>query len=291
MSISQILLFNTFGLTRVITSRTGIDLGGVYVGLCKLRIFGYTFSLGLTRQFLCLISIDRWIISAKHAHIRKISSPKVVRWLIIGSVCFWALFSMHGLIGYQTTPTYFCGAPLGSFYASFYAIQITIASIIPFIVISIFSMLTLRNIRHHRRIRTINPNLLLSATANVSLPQTLNYRRREFQLIKISFLQVIFYVTLAMTSTIFPLYSYLTSTLPKSTDQLAIDAFIISSALILLYTYTASTFFIYTLASKAFQKEFLITCAIIFKHIKRVIFLNYPFISEKFMKNIINQYS
>ncbi|CAF1119306.1 unnamed protein product [Adineta ricciae] len=275
MSVAQIFLFNTFGLTRVIISRTGVDLAGMNVGLCKLRIFVYIFSLGLTRQFLCLISIDRWILSTQHARIRQFSSPRLATSLIIGSVCFWLMFSIHGLIGYETTSAHFCGAPLGSAYAQFYAIQITISSIVPFLIISVFTLLTLHNVRHYRRIQIIQPavNVVIStkkATTNRSLSMNVSHYRREFQLMKVSLLQVIFYVVFAMTSTIFPLYSYLTSTLPKSTDQLAIDAFIVSTALILLYTYTASTFFLYTWASKTFRKELLLTFVRLVRWMKRV---------------------
>ncbi|CAF0930478.1 unnamed protein product [Adineta ricciae] len=274
MSVAQIVLFNTFGLTRVIISRTGVDLAGMNVGLCKLRIFVYIYSLGLTRQFLCLISIDRWILSAQHARIRQFSSPRLVTSLIIGSVCFWLVFSIHGLIGYEITSAHFCGAPLGSAYAEFYAIQITISSIVPFLIISAFTLLTFRNVRHWRRVQIVQPsvnvaNLAKKAITNRSLSMNVSHYRREFQLMKISLLQVIFYVVFAMTSTIFPLYSYLTSTLPKSTDQLAIDAFIVSTALILLYTYTASTFFLYTWVSKTFRKELLLTLMTLVRWMKR----------------------
>ena len=237
MSIGQIFVLNTFGITRIITYIVGYDIAQTTLSLCKIRIFTYILSLGLMRQFLCLISLDRWIVSTKHERIRKLSSSIYIRWLIVGSVLFWLLFSIHGLIGYEITPRG-CGAPIGSTYAYFYALQITISSIIPFFVIALFSILTLYNIRSSARVHVSQA----SHSAITTVPTTqisVNYRRRERQLIKLSLLQVLAYVLLSMIATIAPLYSFLTSTLPKSTDQLAIDRFIVTSALILLYTYTA----------------------------------------------------
>lgn len=59
MSITQIILFNSLAITRIITFPTGYDHGRTIVILCKIRVYLYVFSLGLVRQFLCLISIDR----------------------------------------------------------------------------------------------------------------------------------------------------------------------------------------------------------------------------------------
>ena len=76
MSIAQIFLFNTFDLTRVIISRTDVDLAG-----------------------------------------------------------------------YETTAMHACVAPIDSIYAQFYAIQIAVSSIISFIIISVFTIVTVRHIQ------------------------------------------------------------------------------------------------------------------------------------------------
>jgi len=239
MSINQILLLNTFGITRIVTRIIGYDLGQSIAALCKIRMYIYILSLGLVRQFLCLISFDRWIVSARYEHIRKLSSSIYIRWLIVGSVLFWLLFSIHGIIGFDIAARG-CIAATGSTYAYFYALQTTISSIIPFIIIFIFSILTLNNIRGAARVHASHASQH-SHTESIppALPQSIHHRRRERQLIKLSLLQVLAYVLLSMTATIAPLYSFLTSTLPKSADQLAIDSFIVASAQFLLYTYTA----------------------------------------------------
>ncbi|UJR06740.1 hypothetical protein I4U23_011029 [Adineta vaga] len=240
MSIIQIVFFNSLALTRIITYLTNYDLGRIFVSLCKIRVYLYVFNLGLLRQFLCLITINRWMITSKYESIRKLNSPCFTRWSMCLSTLFWLIFSSHALVGYEITSTRGCTTPLDSIYALFYVIQITISSIIPFLILTLFSILTLYNIRdsyHHRRVQPIVQNN--SSLIIVLFTQNINRRRYENQLIKISFIQVIFYVLLSMTSTMYPLYSLLTSSQRKSSDQNAIDAFINNTGLLLLYTYSA----------------------------------------------------
>ena len=88
MSIAQIILFNAAAINRTIALLIGYDLSTTVNALCKMRIYFYLISLGILRQCLCLISIDRWIVTTKNARIRKLSSTHVIRWLIIGSTLF-----------------------------------------------------------------------------------------------------------------------------------------------------------------------------------------------------------
>jgi hypothetical protein len=123
MSISQIILFNVAAINRTIAVLTGYDLSTTVNGLCKIRIYFYLTSLGFMRQCLCLISIDRWIVTTKNVLIRKFSSSRVVRWLIIGSVLFWILYSIHTLIGYRVSPTRGCTNLVDPNYSLFYFME------------------------------------------------------------------------------------------------------------------------------------------------------------------------
>ncbi|UJR13138.1 hypothetical protein I4U23_000162 [Adineta vaga] len=269
MSIAQIIFFNSLAITRIIIYSTGYDLGRTISILCKIRNYPFVFGMGLMRQFLCLISIDRWIATTKNANIRRLSSPRTIRGLIIGSTLFWLLFSIHAPIGYQISQTRGCTNLSNPDYALFYAIQITVSAIVPFIIMVVFSILTLRNIRSPHFIQIAAQNTVPSVVVVVAkpVPQSIHRRRREMQLIKLSLLQVIFYVFLSMIGTINPLYSVLTNSQTKTSDQNAIDAFVNNTSLLLIYTYSAITFILYTLASKTFRKQFILTCYQVFKYI------------------------
>ncbi|CAF3831965.1 unnamed protein product [Rotaria sordida] len=274
VSIVQIILFNSLSLTKIITNISGYDLGQTVAILCKIRSYLFIFSLGLMRQFLCLISIDRWIISTDNARIRKFSSVFAVRWLMIGSSLFWILYSIHILIGFQTIPTRGCTHLANPSYALFYVIQFTISSIIPFIIMTMFSIFTLRNMRNHGRIRIASQNTVPSSTMQSNLPQNIRRRRYEIQLIKLSLLQVIFYVFFSTLGTYYLLYSVITNSSKKSSDQIAIDVFLNNIALLLIYTYSSLTFVLYTLASRTFRKEFLLTCSRMFKYLQNMFLID-----------------
>ena len=238
LSLSQIILFNSLPLTRIITTLVNYDLGQTIASLCKIRSYLFIFSLALTRQFLCLISIDRWIVTTRNTHIRSWSSIRIVRWLIICSTVFWLLFSIHILVGYQISPIRGCTQLVNSNYAFFFGIQFALSSIIPFFIMLIFSILTLYNVRNRRR-RVFDNTVSIPTETTVTIRSTVNHRRYEMQLIKLSLLQVLFYLFLSMLGTGFPLYSVLTSSYVKSPSQLAIDLFLNNLSLLLIYTYSA----------------------------------------------------
>jgi hypothetical protein len=74
----------------------------------------------------------------------------------------------------------------------------------------------------------------------MNLAQNMRRRRQyEIQLIKLSLLQVIFYVIFNMSLTIYPLYLTLTNSETKSSDQNAIEAFLNTTNVFLFYTYNA----------------------------------------------------
>lgn len=228
ISISQLIFFNSILLTRLITFSNGYDLGRTNNILCKLRNYIFTFALGLTRQFLCLISIDRWWASKQNALLRQFSSKRTIRCLIIISTLFWILYSIHILIGYYASPIHVCSLLLNPNYAYFHGIQIIVCALTPFIIMLVFSLLTAHSIRKgHRRIAQTNTSTGIS------------HRRYEIQLIKISLLQVFVYLILSVLPTAYPLYSVITSSQVRSVDQLAIDTLLNNLSLLSMYTYSA----------------------------------------------------
>jgi uncharacterized protein YqhQ len=103
----------------------------------------------------------------------------------------------------------------------------------------VFSILTLRNVRSSSRIQVVSQNTgnLTAVTSNS--PQHINRRRREMQLIKLSLIQVISYILLCTIATVYPLYMFITSSQKKSADRTAIESFLTTVGLLLLYTYSA----------------------------------------------------
>jgi hypothetical protein len=128
LSICHLILLDFHGLPRVIAITTGSDVTRRIPAFCKIRSYLFTLAIILSRHFICLISIDRWLISSSNAHLRRQSTTKLAYWLIIGSVTFWALFSIHALIGFDTA-IWGCSLSPGTDYALFFSLYSIITSL------------------------------------------------------------------------------------------------------------------------------------------------------------------
>ncbi|CAF1290545.1 unnamed protein product [Adineta steineri] len=155
LSLSHLILLDLVCLSRIIITSTGDNVFQYISSLCKFRAYGFELSFNLARYFLCLVSIDRWMITSSSARLRQQSSIRLSQWLIITGVIFWAIFSMHAPIGYQPTALD-CTAPLGSNYAFFVSIESIVISMGTMVIISVFSVLTVFNL-HSRVNRQIHP--------------------------------------------------------------------------------------------------------------------------------------
>lgn len=142
LSISQILFLLYNCLYRMITAgwNDGYDLAATIIALCKFRAYGFILYLALSRHFLCLISIDRWMKISHRVSIRQMSSLRYARWIILISVSFWMIFSLHGPIGYGITSNG-CTSMVGGSYQLLYTIHTIFIGVVPFSIMISFCFL------------------------------------------------------------------------------------------------------------------------------------------------------
>lgn len=243
LSLAHLLLLDTLCFSRILTTSTGNNVFQYIMSLCKLRTYFTEFSTLLSRYFLCLISIDRWMVTSSSARLRQQSSTRASRWLIIIGILFWAIFSSHAAIGFQTGPVE-CTPPAGSIYSMFYSIEAIIVAMVPMFIMIVFSCLTVFNVRS-RVIRQIQPTqVILSIHTETQQTNMSNASRQLFkyniQLVRLSILQVIFYFLLNTTWSINALYQLLIGVqgMMNINQQLTI-VFLGRLGLNLLFTYTA----------------------------------------------------
>jgi hypothetical protein len=251
LSLTHILLLNASCLLQIVIASTGYDITYDGVVLCKIVSYLFDLSFVLSRHFLCLIAIDRWMITSSSAWLRNQSSPKITRWLIIVSVAFWSIFTMQSAIGFTSTP-YGCIPPPGSTYLLFYSIYSIIVSLLPMLITSIFSILTLRNVRSsanrqiHPTQTTLASRLDPSTAARPVVHPPQQRFKRDFQLIRLSLFQIMVYLLLNSLWSVFPLYVFKVNTQGSALtfDQHNLMQFLHGIALNLLYTYMAVGLFI-----------------------------------------------
>ncbi len=240
VSIGHLLYLNLGCLTRVIWAWTQYDLSLISLPFCKTRIYFVLMGLTSSRYLLCLISIDRWMITSRNANIRQQSSSKVALRLIIGGVLFLIIINIFVSVGYTISPNLGCGPSTESVYFMFYTIYNTTLSLAPLITLVIFSILILINIRDTHQHQTAP---MTQTTANQEVTnQARRFRQKDIQYIKLALIQVAGYLLFNTLHGYDTLYAVITQNNIKTTDQRAIEGFLNGLDLNLHYTYTGVDF-------------------------------------------------
>lgn len=221
LSITHLIPLDSFCLSRIIITSTGNNIFQYITSLCKLRAYLTEVSVLLSRYFLCLISIDRWMITSSNAWLRQRSTPRLSCWLIILGILFWTIYSLHAPVGYQTNPIE-CTPPFGSAYELFVSIQSIIMSLTPLFLMCAFSILTILNIRSrlYREIHStqtkistaieLQPTGITRSITTTQVSQTpREHLKRNLHLVRLSLLQVLLYLFLNAMWSILPLYSFI----------------------------------------------------------------------------------
>ncbi|CAF1021538.1 unnamed protein product [Adineta ricciae] len=235
------LIVLCFGcLVRIIITFSGFDLTHSSLFFCKFRIYFLTLGIFLSRYYLCLISIDRWMIISLNAQIRLLSNPHRTQQIILITTPLWIIFYINTPIGFRQESNG-CVASSDGFYSTFYLISNICLTIIPIIIVMVFVTLILYRIIYKRAIdrrqQIVRPIEIVERNIiNHRFAQLSNKNR---QLIRINLIQVLSFIIFNCPNTIYTMYSYITQTYKKSIDRIAIDSFFVYLASYLLYTHCA----------------------------------------------------
>ncbi|CAF4146386.1 unnamed protein product [Rotaria magnacalcarata] len=176
-----------------------------------------------------------------------------------------ALFIVHILIEFQISNKR-CYASLNEIYVLFFNVYSMMIIIVPVIVMTLFSILIFVNARrsHRRAIPSfsVRSNVQLTfITHNEAIQQ------RDTQFIRLALIQVFTFVIFAIGYGIYNAYDFLTSSMKKSSERQATEAFISRIAVNFNYVTAATPFFSYTLTMNKFRKD----CIETFRRYYRII--------------------
>ncbi|CAF0834440.1 unnamed protein product [Adineta steineri] len=233
LSVAHLLMLNCPCLLRIVAAASNYNVFGRVNILCKLSTYLDVLSLVLSRNFLCLICINRWIITSPNAWLRKQSSLRTARWAVAITLSFWLVFNIHSAIGYNTVNDMVCSSARD--YIVFSSIFHIVTAIVSLIIMIVFSILTLINMRQVGR-RT-NP-LIFQTNRNQLERQS--KKKRELQFIRLSLVQVLLYVILTSLRTFMPIVVYYVSVVRNaSSNEREIMYLFFYWGTYLLYTYAA----------------------------------------------------
>lgn len=248
LSLIHLLILMTMCSQTALTPWTGYNISGSIVIFCKIRQYLFDLLTSLSRHLICLISIDRWMITSSNVWLRRQSSPRIARWIILISVIFWSLFNIHALIEFNIISN-ICTTSTASTYFFFYSIYTIIITVSPMIIMILFSLFTLRNLHRSRVVPITSVNsIIVNPMTNIH-PNLQGRRRRsqrDIHLIRLSVIQVVAFLIFNSIWTVFPLHLFITSSRGiRTLEERFLSGILSGFGLNLLYTYATVDFFVF----------------------------------------------
>ena len=95
LAISNLFYCGVILVHRLLADQYRIDPATISNDLCKFIVYVNHVGIFLAPNFIVLAAIDRWCASSASAHLRKFSSVKTARWMILFTIIFFALIFIN----------------------------------------------------------------------------------------------------------------------------------------------------------------------------------------------------
>ncbi|UJR17099.1 hypothetical protein I4U23_003996 [Adineta vaga] len=205
---------------------------------CKAQKYGIHILAVYLRYTIVFACIDRFFLTRTNARLRSLSSVKIAVILLIIMIIIGSLIAVHILI-YMDIRNGICG--MTGIYRLIYAIyQIVIVSIVPPLLMGIFSILTIHSL-HQRH----------------SAAQ-LRIKQRDQHMIRMVIAEVLINIITSIPYSASLFYGAFTYTLTnKSAERIEIESFITYITQLLVYSLSVIPFYLFIFTSKPFRKDFI----------------------------------
>ena len=230
-------VLTTFGINPQTTAQAAI--------YCKTRSFFTYSSLSVSIWFVIGACIDRWASSCTSVRIRSLSNIKIAKRFIVGIVIivylvyFQMFFCFDGKFASTTSNCYTVSA-LCELYNNF-ALFVTY-SVLPCLLILIFGLLTIRNVRQsHLRIHPMQNNQ--------------NKKKTPTQMTVMLLVQVICSIILSLPMSLQNIYTQMTESFDKSEQEQQLEDFLGTLFILISLMNSSLSFYIFTLTGQIFREE------------------------------------
>lgn len=119
------------------------------LSLCKWRQYALHAILMIDRILIVFACFDRFAVSSSRPSVRRWSNIRLARWSTIGIILFWFIICIHILV-YQDIQNGSCGM-FGTYSLIFSIYSIFIIGLIPPLLMIVFGILTMRNLKQVRK--------------------------------------------------------------------------------------------------------------------------------------------
>ncbi|CAF4578657.1 unnamed protein product, partial [Didymodactylos carnosus] len=245
----------TFGFfVRILEYGFNVRPDDQILSICKIRYYLSHTAYFQSTYFIVMACIDRCAACSINRKYRKYCNSIIACRIILIIILSGFLSHIQMLIWFETDDILNefnqhetrCYARKGTYRLIFDMFFLIFYSIGPTLLMSIFGIITMYNIRHLRR--QIKP---VFNSTNRRL-----VKRKDFQLILMMLIQILFVIILTFPFALEKFYSTLTENYIKSRLKLSWENLVKSIVILLLYINHSLSFYIYTLSGTSFRKEF-----------------------------------
>ncbi|CAF4364230.1 unnamed protein product [Rotaria sp. Silwood2] len=267
MAICNLLCLDV-AIIPIIYSLDHIDITIASLIGCQMQFYFRHVFFQMMRTYKVLSCIDRYTICSTNVRYRSFSQRKVAIYLIIGFALFWSLavifFAWARTIQNDSCDIY------NQIYSMIYTIYYMIfAGILPPLLMIIFSVLVMKTLGKLRsRVQPKSEDREYKQSTNI-------LRKRDRNLMKMIFIEVMFYVISTMPFSIYLIYKIITNFSTQNQERKQFESFI--SYIVqyfILYINTVLPFYIYVSTSSSFRTE-----------LKKVFNKFYTFIMRRQIRN------
>ncbi|CAF1457816.1 unnamed protein product [Adineta ricciae] len=219
--------------TRVAAGGFGIDLTRTSLIWCKIRSFSLMTVGLITFTCSCLATIDQFLITSKHASLRRLSHITFTHRIAMIIILFWCIHGIPALLFNNISSiTNSCVVTNATFAVYFAIYQIGLNCIIPISVMSIFGYLAYHNIH-----------------TTIGLAE----QQADRQLLKMVLLQSVLispYLPFGINYT----YSLMTAGIKKDADRLYKEGFAVTIFNLTNYLFFTGSCYIFLISSSRFRR-------------------------------------
>ncbi|CAF0986681.1 unnamed protein product [Adineta steineri] len=250
-SIASIITLISGVLVRLLSDWSlSLDLTNTINWLCKVRVYVLFNSRTIASWLIMLATCDRWLSSSAHAHYRQMSTLKNAQRNIIVVIFLSSIAYLQLFYCYEANLT---NSPLECYGRNAWCRLlidlefISIVVLIPSMMMLIFGILTILNIRKVT-LRQIQPVIKTGINQTVSANgHSPKLKKSDRYLLLMLLIQVILLTLFSLPQAIQNLYSHITQYEIESSLNIAINNFIFNLFFLLTYVTNGMPFYIYTL--------------------------------------------
>lgn len=242
------LVVLNFTILPAVSSRGwSLNFRNSNVFVCKILFYIPFVTSTLAPTVLIFASIDRLLISSQNVDTRLYSSKRLAYFLIGIGTLFWLLFNTHILVKVTIQrfgiSAFACYYDLSAGYLNFVNYSLTIINCLFCLLMIVLSILSFKNVRRIRAIPRRQRREVRWMT------------KKDFQLLRCLFLQIVVYILVTICSTFYSLHKVITRDQQHSPLKRAIVDFLENIFTITYFIFFCSSFFIFICVSKAFRQE------------------------------------